>query len=105
MNDNSRMLIYISIMSLISGCVLLVYGLLFFGLDIGSGFGRVNISPSIIVVAGTVVAAVMGIASGILSDHLSKKIDNLSPRLRIGLPLIIVFIALLTSIGIALMSR
>jgi len=85
-NSNSRMLIYLSIMSLILSCVLIGYGLLFFGWGPQENLTGVSILPTIIVVAGLIIAAMNSIASNILSNQIGRNLETWSPLLRLGIP-------------------
>ncbi len=104
MNDDSRMAIFISTMTLIFSCVGLGYGLLFFGWGPKASLIGVSISPGVIIVAGIVVATINGLASNVLSDQLAKKVGTMPPVLRVGIPLTVLLITLALSIFIALMS-
>lgn len=104
MNEDSRMAIYISVLTLIFSCVGLGYGLLFFGWGSQTGFGKISVSPGLIVSAGLVIATINGLASNVLSEQLGKMTRHLSPILRFGIPLTVLLITLFLSILIALMS-
>lgn len=104
MNEDSRMAIYISVMTLVFSCVGLGYGFLFFGWGSQTGFGKISVSPGLIVGAGLVIATINGLASNVLSEQLGKKIESMSPIIRVGIPLIVLLVTLLLSILIALMS-
>ena len=104
MNNDSRPLIYISIMFLIFSCVGLGYGLFFFGWGVGKGSNGSVISPSAIIVVGLILSSANGIAMNIISDQIRKKIDALPQILKVGAPLATFFITLVLSIIIALMN-
>jgi hypothetical protein len=104
MNNDSRMLVYLSIIALVLSCVVLGYSLIFFGLGPQKPLNGTIISPGVIVVVGLIIAAINGIASSILSGQLEKKLDTLSPVLKVGIPLIIFLATLALTILIALMS-
>ncbi len=104
MNDDSRMAIYISVMVMVLSCVVLGYGLVFFGWGPKINLNRVSILPESIVVAGLIIATINGIAGNVLSDQLGKKLDTLSPTLKFGIPITAFLSTLALSIFIALLS-
>jgi hypothetical protein len=98
------MLIYLSIMTLVFSCVVIGYSLFFFGLGPQSDLSGVSILPVTIVAVGLVIAAINAIASNILSDQLGKKLETLSPALRVGIPFTAFLLTLALSILIAFLS-
>ena len=105
MNDDSRIAVYLSIMTLIFSCVGLGYGLLFFGWGPRIAADEVVISTKAIVVVGLVLAAMNGMASNILSTYIQEKLVSLqSKKIKLGIPLIVFLITLAISIVIALMN-
>lgn len=104
MNNDSRMLVYISLMALVLSCIVLGYSLIFFGFGPQKTLHGTTISPGVIIIAGLAIAAINGIASSILSDQLGKKLESLSPILKFGIPLAVFLMTLAISILIALMS-
>jgi hypothetical protein len=103
-NNNSRMLMYLSIMALLFGCIVFGYSLFFFGFGIQKPAQGALISPSFTAVAGVIISSVMGIASGILSDQLGDHIKSMKSILRIGIPLIVFLAALALTIFITLLN-
>lgn len=104
MNQDSRMLAFLSIMALVFSCVMIVYGFAFFGWRSNISFHSETISPGIIVAIGIVLTFINGIAANILSDQLSEKIKQLPTLVRVGIPLGAAVITLVFSILFALMS-
>ncbi len=103
-NSDSRMLIYLSIMVLIFSCVVIGYSLIFFGLGPQNDPGELSISPTVIVIAGVIIAALSAIATNVLSEQLAKKLETLPPALRYGIPAITFLLTLALSIFIAFLS-
>ena len=105
-NDkDSRMLVYISLMALIFSCVVLGYSLIFFGFGSQDTSNGKSIPPSLIIIAGLVIATINGMASNILADEVGEKIKSFKPPLKYGIPLAVFLITLTLSIYIAIMSN
>lgn len=104
MNGDSRMAIYISVMTLILSCVGLGYGVFFWGWGAGSKLDVVEISPGLIISVGLIIAAVNGVSANLLSDQLSKRMTALHPTLRFGIPLAVFLVTLALSLLIALVN-
>src|SRR5688500_8269573 len=98
MNNDSRMLIYLSIMALVFSCVVLGYSLVFFGWGPQTNLDGISILPMTIVAAGIVFAAINAIASNVLSDQLGKKLESFSPTLKFGIPITTFLLTLALSI-------
>ena len=103
MNNDSRMLIYVCVMTLLFSCVGLGYSLVFFGWGPGKSLSTGPISPSLIAIA-LISGAVNAIATNIISDRIKTKLETLHPILIKILPWIVFFATLAISILIALIS-
>lgn len=102
MNSNSRILIYLSIMTLVFSCVLLLYAALFYRWNLLNSPIEVTISPGIVIITGVILSGINGIAANVLSDQISKNVDRMHPLIRWGVPIGVFLLTLVTMVFVAL---
>ncbi len=104
MNDDTRILVYLSVMALLLSCVGAIYGLVLFGGDILPETAGNRISPITIIVIGLIVSFVNGLSMNIISDQISEKMKRLPSVIKFGLPILAAILTLAISIIIAIIS-
>lgn len=104
MSQDTRILIYLSIMALVLSCAAIIYGFIFVGDGVSPLPGKIEVSPFIIIVIGIVLSFINGISTNILSDQISAKLNLLPRYLRLGLPVTVAILTLALSFIIAVMS-